>query len=117
MLSIYYYCGNPNDRLDLLLDSGADALSLEEGKKGFVIDIMDLAGKIDGRVALVGNFDAVHLMEKGGDDEVRAEVARQLEAGRRNGGRFIFGYGSPITPGTTTDRVQLVADMVHQLAP
>ncbi|MBN2583346.1 MAG: hypothetical protein JXL80_09765 [Planctomycetes bacterium] len=115
--SLYYFTGNPNDRLDVLLASGADALSLEEGKKGYAIDLGEIVRKVDGRMALVGNLDAMSLMEHGSDDEVRTAVARQLEAGRINGGRFLFGYGSPITPGTPVARVRMVADTVHELAP
>jgi uroporphyrinogen-III decarboxylase len=115
--SIYYCCGNPNDRLDLLLAAGADALSLEESKKSFTIDLCEVARHVQGHTALVGNLDAVHLMEHGTDEQVRAAVARQLEAGRINGRRFLFGYGSPITPGTPSSRVRRVADMVHELAP
>jgi len=115
MLSIYYYCGDPAGRLDMLTAGGADALSLEESKKDFTIDIRDVAARIDGRTALVGNIDATHLMERGSNGQIRAEVARQLEAGRRNAGRFILGYGSPITPGTTVDRVRLVARTLRDL--
>jgi hypothetical protein len=37
--SVYYYCGDPHDRFDLLLQSGADALAFEESKKNFNIAI------------------------------------------------------------------------------
>lgn len=117
LLSIHYFCGNPHNRLDLLLETGADALSLEESKKGFAIDIADVAARADGRMALVGNLDAIHLLEHGSDDDLRREVTRQLAAGRRNAGRFLFGIGSPITPGTPASRVRALADLVHELAP
>jgi len=117
LLSIHYFCGNPNDRLDLLLQTGADALGLEESKKGFAIDMAEIAARVDGRMALVGNLDAIHLLEHGRDEDVRREVARQLAAGRRNAGRFLFGIGSPVTPGTPASRVRALADWVHELAP
>jgi uroporphyrinogen-III decarboxylase len=66
---------------------------------------------------LVGNLDAIHLLEHGSDDDLRREVTRQLAAGRRNAGRFLFGIGSPITPGTPASRVRALADLVHELAP
>lgn len=114
---IYYYTGNPMDRLELLLASGADALALEESKKNFTIDIEDLAARVDGRMPLVGNLDAGHLLEAGPVEAIEGEIARQLEAGRRNSGRFIMGIGSPITPGTPLEHVRTLAQTVHDLAP
>lgn len=115
MFSVFYYCGNPNDRLPLLLDAGADALSLEESKKGFRIDIAELAEAVDGRVALLGNLDAIALLEHGSEAGLRAEIGRQLQAGRRNRSRFIMSLGSPVTPGTSPARVRLYCDLVHEL--
>ncbi|NLH99650.1 MAG: hypothetical protein GX446_09190 [Chthonomonadales bacterium] len=116
MLSVHYYCGRPDDRWRLLLDTGADGLALEESKKGFRIDIMEVAERVQGRMTLLGNIDALRLMEHGSDAELEAEVARQCEAGRRNGGRFVISVGSPITPGTPLGRVRAYCDFVHSIA-
>jgi hypothetical protein len=115
MHAIYYYCGNPNDRLELLLSVGADALALEESKKGFAINIEHIVEQVHGRCTLLGNLDAIHLLEHGSEAELRAEVARQIAAGRRNGSRFIMSIGSPVTPGTPVERVRLYCDLVHEL--
>ena len=115
MFSIHYYCGNPHDRMDLLLDSGADALALEEGKKGFEIDIAQVAEHVNGRMALLGNLNAINLLEHGSDDALRDEIARQIWAGRRNGGRFIMLNGSPVTPGTSVARVRRYCDLAREL--
>lgn len=115
MLAVHYFCGNPNDRMDLLLDSGADALSLEEGKKGFGVDIMAVADYVQGRMALLGNLDAIAVMEHGSDATLQAEIARQCEAGRRNRNRFVMSVGSPVTPGTPLSRVRRYCDLVHEL--
>ncbi len=45
-----------------------------------------------------------------------AEIERQHEAGRRNGGRFIMSVGSPVTPETPVDRVRRYCDLVHELS-
>ena len=113
MYSVYYYCGNPNDRWELLLDSGADALSLEEGKNGFDIDIETVVERVNGRTTLLGNLDAIGLLGQASEDQLRAEVVRQCRAGRRNRNRFIMSIGSPVTPATPLSRVQLYCDMVH----
>jgi len=113
--SIYYYCGDPAGKWEQLLSVGADALSLEESKKGFLIDIEDVVERVRGRCAVLGNLDAIELLEKGSEEELRAEIARQVAAGRRNGSRFIMSLGSPVTPGTTVERVRLYCDLVHEL--
>ncbi len=112
--SIYYYCGNPHDRLDAILATGADALHFEESKKGFRIDIADIVTKVDRRCVVFGNLDAIGILEKGFDEELRAAVRRQFAAGRLNGNRFVMSTGSPITPQTSVARVRHYADLVRE---
>lgn len=112
MRSVYYYCGNPMDRLDQLLECGADALAFEESKKAFHIDIADLAAKVNGRCVLLGNLDSIGILQDGSDARLRLEIERQLEAGQRNGGRFVMSLGSPVTPATPVQRVQLYHRLV-----
>jgi uroporphyrinogen-III decarboxylase len=113
--SIYYYCGNPWDRIEDILAVGADALSLEESKKGFRIDIEEVARAVDGRCAIFGNLDSVGILEQGSDVVLEAEVARQVAAGRRNRSRFALSTGSPITPATPLARVRRYAHLIHAL--
>ncbi len=114
--SIYYYGGDPNGRFDALFEVGADALHFEESKKGFTIDIEDVVRRTDGRCVVFGNLDSVGTLQDGCEDDVRAEVERQLAAGGASGGRFVMDTGSPVTPGTPVDRVRRFTDMVRELA-
>jgi hypothetical protein len=113
MKSIYYYCGNPHDRLNAILDVGADAIHFEEGKKGFAIDIADIVRVVKGRCVVFGNLDAIGVLQQGSEQALRFEIQRQLKAGRENGNRFVMSTGSPITPETTVERVRRYADMVR----
>ena len=115
MKSIYYYCGNPAGKWDLLLSTGADALSLEESKKGFEIDIEEVVDRAAGLCAVLGNLDALGLLPDASEDELRAEIGRQLAAGRRNGDRFIMSIGSPVTPATPVARVRQYCELVREL--
>lgn len=115
MQSIYYYCGDYSKKLDMILSSGADAVSFEEGKKGFVIDIEILAEHINGRCALFGNLDAIGVLQNGSEEDLRMEIRRQLKAGRRNKNRFIMSLGSPVTPLTSKERVNMYLDMAHEM--
>jgi len=115
MASVHYFCGDPAGKWDALLDVGADALSLEESKKGFTIDIEDVVARAAGRCAVLGNLDAIGVLQDGGEAALRAEIARQAAAGRRNGSRFIMSLGSPVTPATSVGRVRLYCDLAHEL--
>lgn len=114
--SIYYFCGNPAGKWDQILSVGADAISLEESKKGFSIDIDEVVDRARGRCAVLGNLDAIGILQNGTERQLRAEIARQLAAGRRNKGRFIMSLGSPVTPETPAERVRLYCDIVHDAA-
>lgn len=105
MRSIYYYCGDPAGKWEPILSLPVDALALEEGKKGFRIDIEDVVDRVGGRMCLLGNLDAVHLLPQADEPELEAEIGRQIRAGRRNRGRFLMSLGSPVTPGTSVQRV------------
>ena len=113
--SVYYYCGDPAGKWDLLLDAGADALALEESKKGFTIDIDDVVERVGGRCAVFGNLDAVGVLQDGSEADLRAEIERQLAAGRRHGRRFVMSLGSPVTPGTPLSRVRRYGDLAGEL--
>lgn len=115
MFSVYYYCGDPWPMWDWILDSGADALSLEESKKGFAIDIAEVVARVRGRMTVLGNLDAYEILELADGEALRAEIARQLAAGGRNGRRFIMSTGSPVTPGTPVRRVRDYVQIVREL--
>jgi hypothetical protein len=114
MHSIYYFCGNPAGKLSLLLESGAEALALEESKKGFVIDLVEIVEVVQGRCVLFGNLDAIHLLPHADDKTLRAEIRRQIAIGRINNSRFIMSIGSPVTPGTSPEQVRRYCDLVHE---
>jgi uroporphyrinogen-III decarboxylase len=106
---------NPAGKWDLLLGAKADAISLEESKKGFTLDIENIVKNLHGSQTVLGNLDAINLLPDGSEKALRADVQRQIEAGRGNGSRFIMGIGSPITPGTSLERVKLYLKIVAEL--
>jgi hypothetical protein len=113
--SIYYFCGSPAGKWEQLCSAGVDALAFEESKKGFLIDIEDVVTRVEGRCTVLGNLDAMSMLGSASEAELRAEIRRQIAAGRRNGSRFIMSIGSPVTPGTPACRVRLYCDLVREL--
>ncbi|MDH7600910.1 MAG: uroporphyrinogen decarboxylase family protein [Armatimonadota bacterium] len=116
MKSIYYFCGNPAGKLEHILATQTDALAFEESKKGFNIDIEQMSAYLNGRRTLLGNLDAVNVLQEGSEEDLRHEIARQLKAGRSNKSRFILSVGSPVTPLTPPERVRLYCDIAHELS-
>jgi uroporphyrinogen-III decarboxylase len=115
MASVYYYCGDPGQRLEALISSGTDILGLEEGKKGFEIDIVAIAEQVAGRCALLGNLDAIGCLEQQDEKGIRNEIKRQMAAGRCNHSRFIMSLGSPVTPGTSMPKLRRYFEMAREL--
>ncbi len=115
MKSIYYYSGDPAGKWEQILSLGMDALAVEESKKDFTIDIEEVAERVAGRCTLLGNLDAIGVLQDGSDEQLRAEVARQIAAGRKNGSRFIMSLGSPPTPATPVSRVKLYLELAREL--
>ncbi len=113
--SIYYFCGNPAGKWEHLLSIGANALTLEESKKGFALDIEDVVSKVQGRCTVLGNLDAIGILQDGTKEQLKFEISRQIAAGKKNNNRFIMSLGSPITPDTPVKRVRLYCDLVHKL--
>jgi hypothetical protein len=114
--TFHYFCGDPTGKWDDLLDTGADALALEESKKGFVIDIGDIVERVNGRMVILGNLDAIRILEQADDTALEATIKLQLSAGRKNCNRFIMSLGSPVTPDTPVSRVQRYLELAHTLA-
>jgi len=106
MKSILHFTGNPQGKLEMLLSVKPDALAFEEGKKRFENNIADLAAQIDGQSCLFGNLDSIGVLQNGDEQLICSEVEKQWEAGRVNGGRFIFCTGSPVTPSTALENVR-----------
>ena len=114
MKSVYYFSGNPEGKWESLLSLNVDALAFEEGKKGFSVDMESVVERVAGRCALFGNLDAINILPHASPDRLKSEIDRQIKCGRKNNNRFIMNIGSPVTPGTSVDRVRQYVDLARQ---
>lgn len=115
MKSLYYFCGDPAGKWDLILSLGADALGFEEGKKGFRNDIDEIVEQVRGRCVVLGNLDSIGVLQDGDERCLREGIGRQVAAARRNGSRFVLSLGSPPTAATPLERVRLYCDLAHEM--
>ncbi len=112
--AILIYFGGIMDRLELIAATGADGLLYEASMKGFVNDTAEIARRIGDRMTLFSNIDPVKILQNGTDEELAAEIARQVAAGRA-ARSFILSTASPITPSTPLARVQRFLELGRRL--
>ena len=112
--AIVIYFGGVSDRLDLIIETGADGFAMETSMKNYTNDIYTISQKIGSRMTLFGNIDPLGLLQDGSDSELEAEINRQASAGRLARG-FIMSTGSPITPSTPLRRVQRFLELARTI--
>jgi len=110
--TMLYFSGNLMPFLKYLKKLPFTALSFEEDRKNYGINLGEVRRALGPDRVIFGNLDAM-FVEKASDDEVLSEVKRQLSvAGRSN---FILSAGSPLTPGTSLDRIRLLTESTRRI--
>ncbi|MGQ9683773.1 MAG: uroporphyrinogen decarboxylase family protein [Anaerolineae bacterium] len=103
MEPMVYFCGDVRPLVPLIRDSGVSALLIEDSRKTFTLDVVEITKGLAGKVCLFGNVDTTELMLHGQPREVEEAVRRQLEAAHY--GPFVVANGSPLAPGTPSANV------------
>jgi uroporphyrinogen decarboxylase len=98
-----HICGNTADKWDLMIDSGAVCLSLDQK-----VDLGMAKQVCKGKVCIAGNVDPVHVMDQGGIDDVLSAAKRCLAAAGPDG--FILTTGCEMTPTTPPGNVQAMLE-------
>jgi uroporphyrinogen-III decarboxylase len=114
LLPIHYVCGDVIPRLERIAELDIAAVAVEESKKGFTIDLEEVVRRVDGRVAVLGNVDAVRFGGQAGLDEMRAEVRRQARIGQRARG-FVVSTGSPFPLDTNPRLIDTLVETAHSI--
>ncbi|MCC7360622.1 MAG: hypothetical protein IT317_14170 [Anaerolineales bacterium] len=100
-----HICGNTADKWDLMIETGAVCLSLDQK-----VDLALARQVCHGRVCLAGNIDPVHVMDQGGIEDVQAAARRCRQAAGPDG--FILTTGCEMTPGTPLGNAQALLESV-----
>ena len=114
LMPIHYVCGNIIPRLERIAQYEIAAVAAEESKKNFQIELEEMVEKVDGKVAVLGNIDAIQYGLHAGLDETAGEVRRQVEIGRRAKG-FVVSTGSPLPLDSNPRVVDTMVRTAHSL--
>ncbi|MFQ6000224.1 MAG: uroporphyrinogen decarboxylase family protein [Anaerolineae bacterium] len=90
--TLLHICGDTTDKLDLLVETGADCVSIDHK-----VDIGRARDIFHGRMCLAGNVDPVHVLLQGTPDAVEA-ACRDCLGKAAAGGGFILMPGCDIPP-------------------
>ncbi len=102
--AILYSTGYVMPILQKMCELGADALTIEEGRKGQPMDIGKVREIVGPKQCIFGNFDAENVLLKGNKEDIEREVKRQIDSAGRDGA-FIMGTGSPVCDDTDPENV------------
>ncbi|OGG45869.1 MAG: hypothetical protein A3F84_17080 [Candidatus Handelsmanbacteria bacterium RIFCSPLOWO2_12_FULL_64_10] len=105
---LLYVMGDIRPILGQIADQPFDALAVEEGRKGYELDIGFIRRELGGDRVLFGNVPT-GLIVQGAPEDLLAEVRRQVSAAGGHG-RFVVSTGEPIPPETQPERVRLFCD-------
>lgn len=108
LIPVVYYLGEILPVIDDIAGIGARALMIEEPKKGYRLDAVEIYRRLDGRMTLFGNLDSVYGLLRGDSAAISAETKRQCECARTGG--FIMANGSPICFGTPAENIHAMME-------
>jgi uroporphyrinogen decarboxylase len=108
--AILHICGRTSFIVDLMADSGATVLSLDQ------IDLQEAKAKVGSRVCLMGNVRPAETLLGGTPDDVRREARRCLQDAGDSPGGFILSSGCEVPLGTPPENLMALMDVVQGAA-
>ena len=95
-----HVCGRTHKIWELLVDTGADILSLDSD-----VNLLEAKRKIGDKVALMGNVDSVEVMLRGTSTQVISEAQRCIEQAYDNPSGYILSTGCDIPLNTPSENI------------
>ena len=96
---VLHICGNTNLILDLMVETGADGLELDQKT-----DILPIRQILGGRCVLFGNIDPVNILQRGNPTTVEQNVTELLEHFHKEP-RLVLNAGCAIPPDTPPENI------------
>jgi len=110
ILTILHSCGNFNEVVPEIIETGWDCLQPLEVKAG--MDVVELKREYGDKIALMGGID-VRVMADGTDAELEEEIGKKITIAKENGG-YIYHSDHSVPDNVSFPRYQRVIELVHQ---
>jgi Uroporphyrinogen-III decarboxylase len=108
LVPIVYFLGDILPLIHSINHLGAEVLLVEEPKKGYILDVVEIRKVLDQSLTLFGNVDSIYTLLKGSPKDVEQEARRQAEAA--NYGSFVIANGSPIAFDTPMENIKTILE-------
>lgn len=105
----YWPTGQTEHLIDVINEMRPDAVHFEEYVES---DIADIRQKLDPRILLYGNIQALETLQRGPISKIEEEVKRQIDACLPHG-PFIVALGSEVTKATPPEHVDALIQAAH----
>lgn len=102
---IVHMCGNTNDRILDIADTGCKAFSCDKQ-----VDIKAAVEKLNGRMAMIGNIDPSGVLFAGDVEKVKSATKNILEAGGKKG--FLLASGCDIPVGSKLENIKAISEVL-----
>src|SRR5271157_1704590 len=100
---ILHVCGDTEPILDMMADTGARILSLDQ-----CMDLARAKERVAGKCGVGGNVDPVNVLLLGTVDDVKRETLRCLKQGGRKG--YVLMAGCAVSPRTPIENIKTMID-------
>lgn len=106
---IYHGCGNVSKILPDYIEIGIESYNPLEAKAG--LDAVELRKKYGHKLGICGNSN-IQVWETGGQEQIRKEVLRKLNAAK--GGGYIFQSDHSVTSGVSGETYDYIIKLVRE---
>lgn len=106
---LMHICGDTNDRLDSFVETGIDALSLDEK-----VDLAHAREIIGDDICLWGNVSPTKTLLMGTPEDVESEVKACIEKGRGKRGNFVLCSGCMVPAEAPPKNIEAMVSAVRE---
>lgn len=107
-------CGSLNDRLELIIETGFQAIECLDPAPLGNVDLEDACHRLKGHMAIKGNLDSVNLLSSPDNAEIEKEVIRCLELGKRYKSGYILSTACSTAPSVQPETMIFVRELVEK---
>lgn len=107
-------CGHIDDRLELMMDSGASGLECLDPPPVGNVDLANAFDRIGSNMFIKGNIDSVNTLLYADDNRAREDILEIIDIGKKGNG-FILSTACSIAPKVSSDRLEMLGEIVKSV--